>query len=297
VIVPTRDRPEMLEGCLRSLKEDLRDHDEVIVVDSCSVGAGTAGVAEAEGARCVRAAIKGASVARNLGWRVAAHDLVAFVDDDVRVSDGWADAMVAALERPGVGFVTGRVGTPSGQEDVVRKVAQLDADQPRRIDASDVGIIGHSANLGAHRAVLAGVGGFDERLGPGHPFVAEDYDLFDRLLLAGVIGRYEPDARAYHEQWRGRGERLVLDWHYGLGSGARLSKLARLDSTRAVGVARHVLGGWVIAGLWQDLKAGSRLGPVHAGVLMAGMLCGFAACLAIPLECGHLSAVRASPDA
>jgi glycosyltransferase involved in cell wall biosynthesis len=297
VIVPTRDRPKMLEDCLRSLKNDLRDQDEVIVVDSCSVGAGTAAVAEAAGARCIRAAIKGASVARNLGWRVATNDLVAFVDDDVRVSVGWADAMVTALEQLGVGFVTGRVGTPAGQEDVVRKVAQLDADLPRRIDSSDVGIIGHSANLGVHRAALALVGGFDERLGPGHPFIAEDYDLFDRLLLAGVIGRYEPGARASHEQWRGRGERLVLDWHYGLGSGARLSKLARLDRTRALGVARHVVGAWVIAGLWQDLKARSRMGPAHAGVLLAGILCGLIVCLAIPLEAGHLRAVRVSPDA
>lgn len=287
----------MLEDCLRSLKKDLREHDEVIVVDSCSIGTGTAAVAEAAGARCIRAAMKGASVARNLGWRVAAHDLVAFVDDDVRVSEGWADAMVAALEHPGVGFATGRVGTPAGQEDVVRKVAQLDADQPRRIDSSEVGIIGHSANLGVHRAVIASVGGFDERLGPGHPFVAEDYDLFDRLLLAGALGRYEPEARASHEQWRGRGERLVLDWHYGLGSGARLSKLVRLDPARALGVARHLVFAWVMAGLWQDLKARSKMGPAHAGVLMAGIMCGFVGCLVIPLEGGHLRAVRASPVA
>jgi hypothetical protein len=82
-----------------------------------------------------------------------------------------------------------------------------------------------------------------------------------------------------------------------LGSGARLAKLARLDRARALGVARHVVGAWVIAGLRQDLKARSKLGPAHAGALTAGILCGFVACLAIPLEGGHLSAVRAAPDA
>lgn len=285
----------MLEGCLRTLTQDLADHDELVVVDSCSTGDGTASVARAEGVRCARASVAGASVARNLGWRMAAHDLVAFVDDDVRVSPGWADAMAKALGEPDVGFVVGRVGTPAGQEDVARKVAQLELADRRRIDASEVGVIGHSANMGARRAALALVGGFDERLGPGRPFIAEDYDLFDRLLLAGVVGRYEPGAGAHHEQWRGRGQRLVLDWHYGLGSGARLSKLVRLDRARAAGVARHVVGSWVIAGLRQDIKAGSKLGPAHAGALLAGIVGGFLAGATIPLEGGHFSAHRALP--
>jgi glycosyltransferase involved in cell wall biosynthesis len=286
----------MLRGCLATVRAELGPDDELLVIDSCSVHEGTAAVAVEHQARCIRASVKGASVARNVGWRVAAHDRICFVDDDVRVLRGWADAMAAALALPGVGFVTGRVGSPPGQEDVARKVAQIEQDEPMAIDRSSTRMIGHSANLGAHRAALALVGGFDERLGPGHPFVAEDYDLFDRLVLAGVLGRYEPAARAWHEQWRGKGERLRLDWNYGLGAGARLAKLVRLDRRRALAVGRHVLAEWVLEGIKGDLRSRSKLGPAHAAVLLAGVGGGFAATIGVRVRAGHLEARRALPD-
>ena len=59
--------------------------------------------------------------------------------------------------------------------------------------------------------------------------------MFDRLFLAGSVGRYEPAALAWHDQWRERGDVFALEWRYGTGSGARLAKLvppgheARID--------------------------------------------------------------------
>jgi GT2 family glycosyltransferase len=102
------------------------------------------------------------------------------------------------------------------------------------LTAASRGTLGHSANMAIRRAAFQAVGGFDERLGPGTRFrAAEDNDLFDRLFAAGFEGRYEPDVLGWHEQWRSRRELVKLEWSYGVGTGARLAKLARSDRSRA----------------------------------------------------------------
>ncbi len=39
------------------------------------------------------------SVQRNLGWRAARAELVAFIDDDCRADPGWLEALVIAAEQ------------------------------------------------------------------------------------------------------------------------------------------------------------------------------------------------------
>src|SRR5690606_1444008 len=158
----------------------------------------------------------------NAGWRATTADVVLFVDDDVVVDAGWADAFAAAFaSHPEVAFVTGRIDVPAHQAGTDRPVAIKDDDQPARLPAGTSGTIGHSASLGVRRPVLEALGGFDEALGAGARFCsAPEVDLFDRLFAAGHVGRYEPAARAWHDQWRGRGDKVHLDWRYGVGSGA-----------------------------------------------------------------------------
>src|SRR5947209_2614703 len=107
VVVPCRDRPALLDGCLDALGRGISQGVEVIVVDSASAGADVASVAAAHGARVLRAGWPGTSRARNLGTRSAQGDVIAFVDDDVRVAPGWEAALLRCLdEHPDVAFVT-----------------------------------------------------------------------------------------------------------------------------------------------------------------------------------------------
>jgi hypothetical protein len=221
-----------------------------------------------------------------MGWRAARHELVAFVDDDVRVAPGWADAMAGALRE--ATFVTGRLAVPAGQEAVEAAVAVLDAPEPMAIDGAGGAMPGHGANLAVRRTALDMVGGFDECLGPGHRFVAaEDGDLFDRLLAAGFRGRYEPAALAWHEQWRDRRARLRLDWCYGIGAGARLAKLARTDRSRAKSVSRDVVVRWGLQALAGDLRRGYRFAVATDAARLAGVTRGFVTALVVPLRAGH----------
>src|SRR5258708_815623 len=97
-IVPTRDRPQMLERCLATVRSALGSGDELLVVDSASADADAiVKVATGAGASVVRCDRKGETVARNAGWRMASHELVAYADDDVWVDAGWADAFARIL--------------------------------------------------------------------------------------------------------------------------------------------------------------------------------------------------------
>jgi len=281
VVVPTRDRPALLEGCLAALRGALRGADRVIVVDSASRSDATGRVATAAGFEVIRCDGPGASRARNLGAVAASTEIVAFVDDDVRVTPGWAEAIAAAFG-PEISFVTCRTVPPPHQAAAERPVALKDEPTPARLDAATTGALGHGASLAVRRSALLSLGGFDERLGPGRWLSAgEDQDLLDRMVTSGLVGRYEPDALAWHEQWRDRPTLLRLDWNYGKGTGGRLAKLRRSDRRRAVTVAVDALWRNGLADAAACARRGYRFGTLSALARTAGTLAGFPAGLVL----------------
>jgi GT2 family glycosyltransferase len=290
VVIPSRDRPEMLDRCLASAKRALRDGDELVAVDSASADAAAyARIVASHGARLVRCDLPGVNRARNAGWRATSHALVAFTDDDVEVDAGWADELVRCFtEHPEASFVTGRVGIPEGQvtED---EVAVKDDTSPAVLDRRSTGTLGHGASLAVRREALEELGGWDESLGNGGRFrAAPEVDLFDRLFAAGRTGRYEPAARAWHDQWRSDRQLVVLHLRYGVGCGARMSKLVRTDRARLRLVAREVLWDWGIAALALHLRHHDPKRTVLACVRIAGYAVGFLQAIVVPLRDGHL---------
>ena len=274
VVVPTRDRPELLRRCLAALAGELRDGDRVVVVDSAPTAVPAGPVAAEAGAQLVSLGEKGASRARNAGWRAATTERVAFVDDDVLVAPGWRRSIAAS----DAGFVLGRVEEHPDDAPAEHPLALVTGDAGVVVDRDGPLVPGGAGNLVVDRAALAAVGGFDEQLGPGTWFAsAEDLDLVDRLVATGCTGWYEPAAVAWHLQWRAAPEALRTHWAYGKGMGARLSRLARTDRARArallPGVTR--LGGVRTAAT--EVRTGQRRswGPPVAWRL--GALLGLAA--------------------
>ncbi len=112
VIVPTRDRPELLRAALSSVRRvegpDVRL--DVIVVDNGSPASGAAEVAASFGARCLRAEEQGAGAARSVGLAAVRGDFVAFLDDDDEWLAGHLRPHLDVMrQRPEVGAVLGQV--------------------------------------------------------------------------------------------------------------------------------------------------------------------------------------------
>jgi glycosyltransferase involved in cell wall biosynthesis len=288
VVVPTRDRPDQLDAALRSLVASLGEQDELIVVESGSKHPEPVwAIARSHGARLLIGDAPGVSRARNLGWQQASHDQIAFIDDDIRVRPDWADGLATALAaHPDAAFVTGRIKLPSNQGTLSLTV--MDWPTPTEFTTWTRGMLGHSANLGMHRRMLAAVGGFDEAMGPGARWPAgEDPDLLDRSLMTGGHGWYTPDAVAEHEHWRRGREYVRLQHSYGIGSGARVAKLLRTNRRRFLIVVVDDQWRWGIYSILVELLKRDPIRAAGSVMRVLGMLRGFAGAIMVPVRDGH----------
>jgi GT2 family glycosyltransferase len=240
VVVGTRERPDLLARCLRSLCALAYPDLEIIVADNGAVTDRTREVAHAcddHRVRYVHSDLKGVSAARNLGMAVSRGEIIAFADDDVIVDPAWLDGLVRGFERRAdVGLVTGLVLPAeletSAQAMFERRVGwgtelnpRLFAlDEPPPGDAIfpySCGAVGAGASMAVRRRTVQAIGGFDEALGPGSLARAgEDLDYFLRVLVGGYAIAYEPTSLAWHRHRRdldGLGQQLA---GYGTGLAA-----------------------------------------------------------------------------
>lgn len=184
VIVPTRDRPDLLPCALASARA-LEGSDlaiELLVVDNGS-SEETAAIARAHGARYLRSA-PGASNARNAGMRAATGEFLAFLDDDDRFLPGHLRPHVRLLRmRPELAGVVGQAVNASA--DFTTTGAPWPVCLP---DDGDLfaAFLGYCPQIGATVAragVRESVGGFDPGLTSD-----EDWDWHLRLALRHPVG-------------------------------------------------------------------------------------------------------------
>lgn len=91
--------------------------------------------------------------------------------------------------------------------------------------------------MAVRRSTLLALGGFDARLGPGSPWpAAEDNDLGFRMLAAGQVIAYLPEAVVIHRAWRPGSSYPGIRWAYGLGKGGFYAK--HFTSAGAYGLRR-----------------------------------------------------------
>jgi mycofactocin system glycosyltransferase len=207
VVVPAHDRPEALDRCLASLGQAA----PVVVVDDASVDPmAVSDVCLRHGARLVqRSSNGGPGPARESADGVVATDLVAFVDSDCTVPDGWLDNLAWHFADPGVAAVAPRVrpaAVAPGQER--RPVHRFGLSHSPLDLGPDEGEVGPerpvryvpTAALVVRRVALHAVGGFDPDLRVG-----EDVDLVWRMVDAGWRIRYDPSVVVSHvepDRWR-----------------------------------------------------------------------------------------------
>ena len=207
VVVPVRDRAGVLARCLASLG----DGHPVVVVDDASADPGAvADVCRAHGAQLVRREVNGGpGDARSAARPLVDTELVAYVDSDCTVPDGWLDDLTWVFADPAYGAVAPRVRPSDVGSPGRRALARFgDAHSPLDLgpDEGDVGperAVRYvpTAALVVRRSALDDVDGF----APGMR-VGEDVDLVWRLVDAGWRIRYVPTVTVSHQEpdsWRG----------------------------------------------------------------------------------------------
>jgi GT2 family glycosyltransferase/SAM-dependent methyltransferase len=214
VVICTRDRPEQLAECLRSLQHLSHRADEIIVVDNApSSDATYQVVAQFPQIRYVLEPQPGLSAARNAGIRQATCDLVAFTDDDVIVHADWILRLQQGFRDPNVMAVTGLM-LPAELETEAQLIFQggpglpgwgyraltftpqfFEEMKPRGVP---VWRIGAGANMAFRRKIFSLVGEFHPQLGAGASGCSEDSELWYRILASGWQCRYDPSSVVFH---------------------------------------------------------------------------------------------------
>ncbi|WEL20074.1 glycosyltransferase family 2 protein [Candidatus Nanohalococcus occultus] len=211
VIIPTYNRSEPLKGTLNSLQETENHPAEVIVVDDSEEDT-TQQVCENHEYKInyIRPA-KSINLphARNVALEAAETDIVAFVDDDVRFSDGWCDAILESFQKDDVGAVGGpaleytegclkhaRSESNENQNTVTKEGFVDDSSAYWRPSNPVETDTLRGANMAFRKSVLEEIGGFDEGY-IGNSF-REDTDICVRVKDKGYRIIYDPKAELEH---------------------------------------------------------------------------------------------------
>jgi len=205
VITVAYDSAADLPETLAAVRAQLREGDELVVVDNASHD-DSAGVAEHAGARVVRAERNdGFGAGCHLGAAATSAPLLFFLNPDARLAPGALDTLrAAASRRPRWAAWQALVVLPGGETlntsgGVVHWLGfgwSGQCDEPVAAGPAALGEVAFAsgAALVVRRGAWEEVGGFE----PGYFMYGEDLDLSLRLRLAGWDVGVVPEARVEH---------------------------------------------------------------------------------------------------
>lgn len=279
VAVATCGRPSALATCLAALARQTRLPDEVIVVDQ-DPRPETRAVVAACGLPVVyvEQERRGLSASRNRALALADSTILAVTDDDCYPDDDWCRAILLAFAGPQApDAVTGPVLPPDGPPPADMCALSMRPSRETVVHAQRIApwVVGSGANFACRRAILTGIGGWNERLGVGTPGRAgEDCEINYRLLVAGNRVCYDGNV-VIHHAWQTRERRRETRWTYGYGIGA----LCGTVFARADRYALRMLGSYGkhhLRGIGDGIRSGDGKAVQERLVALAALLPGFA---------------------
>jgi GT2 family glycosyltransferase len=233
VVIPTRDRPKLLQAAVSAVCEHGGTANiEIIIVDNGSVENKTAAVLES------LANNRGALILRddgdfnwsrlnNLAVRHASGEMLLFLNNDVAStpsSYGWLDRLVAYAALENVGCVGPMLLYPDGTiqhagvvigmgrwADHIYKGADPDLDWkdtpfiPPKYPRSVLAVTGACLMVSSKNFKM--LGGFDEAF----QIVFSDVEFCLRAYKAGLTNLYAGDVRLYHHESKSRDPKVVPD--------------------------------------------------------------------------------------
>jgi GT2 family glycosyltransferase len=220
IIIPTRDRWQLLQQCVRSIekKTDYARY-EIIVLDNDSIELETLNYLDAIASKWGVYRCPGPfnfSTINNFGASKAKGDYLLFLNNDTQViRSDWLTAMVEQAQRPEVGAVGAKLLYPDGRIQhagvilgiggvAVHAFKYRPANSTSQYSFADV-VRNCSAVTAAcmlvRQRIFWEVGGFDERL----RVAFNDVDLCLRLRQQGYLIVYTPFALLYHYESATRG--------------------------------------------------------------------------------------------
>ena len=232
IIIPTRDKVELLRRCIESIREKTTyRHYEIIVVNNESKELATARylsqISRYEICRVIDFALPFSfSRMNNFAVTHARGAFLVFLNNDTEViTPEWLEEMLGHAQRNGVGSVGPKLLFPNKTVQhggVILGLNQVPRHAFYGLPASDTGYMGLAAvtrNCAAltgaclmtRREIFEEMGGFDEELDVAY----NDVDFCLRLIQHGYYNVWTPHAVLYHHESATRGQyQSEKDFHY-----------------------------------------------------------------------------------
>lgn len=196
IVIPTRDRAELLGRAIASARAQTHPSIEIVVVDDGSA----IPVNPEPGVRYIRNDVsRGVSAARNQGLAAATGAWIAFLDDDDELLPGFAEASLARatssnLATPVSVHSTIEVVDHAGQRRELRRPVTVSRGQSFFASDNEHTYFAFANSLFMPVAVLQTINGWDERL---RAWEVEDF--FIRLTQASSIDAIEDVCYRLHD--------------------------------------------------------------------------------------------------
>ena len=224
-VIPVLNGASTLRTCLNSIFELSYPQEllEVIVVNNDSTDE-TATIANSyPQVKFVFEDKIGRSNARNSGWRVASHELIAFIDCDVKLEKQWVRFIIKQFRSSKIGCAQGKIQIASmnAKETIFDKFRKHKRNAQTNFTMIDTTVFSDSfplintASCVYRRKVLIELGGFDPS------FIRnEDSDLSLRASRAGYVNAFSDMALSQVFWDKGSyialAKKLILDSKYGI---------------------------------------------------------------------------------
>jgi GT2 family glycosyltransferase len=223
IIVPTRDRAELLRSCAEGvLTRTDYENIELVIVDNGSAEDQTLKLFSKLSADPRVQILRSPgpfnfSALMNLGARQSVGEILLLLNNDIEViDDAWLGEMVSQVLRPDVGAVGAKLIYPDGRIQhggVILGPGRAAVHELRLLDRNDVGYLGHGAStrsllavtgacLAVKRSVFEEVGGLDQ---VNLPVSYNDVDFCLRIGDRGYRILWTPFAELFHVESASRG--------------------------------------------------------------------------------------------
>lgn len=206
VLIASKNRPEKLLACLRSIgRNTLQDYEVVVVEQSRQLSPRLLQYARShQKVRVIHAPDGGKSVALMKGLAQIRGQIVAFTDDDCVVSKNWLSVMKKSFSESSCGAVFGQV-FPFEPEKHRGKICPctIGFEKKEIIHQPRYHVtIGYGNNMAFRRQALDEIGPPKAWLGPGSVGGnAEDAELTLRAIASGKKVVRDPRLAVFHNRW------------------------------------------------------------------------------------------------
>lgn len=207
IVIVTRNRPDMVKRCLDAISKKNDVDSEIIVVDASTDN------------RTKEIIVRGfpevkyfylengenqRPKSKNLGINVAEGEIVAFLDDDSIVQDGWLEACVESYTSDKIGGAGGIIIDTNLSKEIYRtdqigaitfngtRIGNFNTDPKKTIEVEHL----RGCNMSFRRDVLERIGGFDLNYTGSN--VLEETDLSVRVRKSGYRIIFNPKMSVIH---------------------------------------------------------------------------------------------------